>query len=362
MIFFVAPREETFTMDDYLRREEGLEMAKSIRTLAYEDLFARPELPVGSYVFAALDQLTPTGNEIVARFRRALADVVPGIVLLNDPGTVLHRYELLERASATGRNSFHVTRAFTLAARPRFPVFLRPEREHTGSLTGLIATPRQLQRELLAASVRGYRLRDLLVVEYCDTADSAGIFRKYSAYIVGDRVIPRSINQSRHWVTKDHDRIIDDHTAQEELEYVTTNPHAAWLTDSFRLAGAQYGRVDYGLLNGTPQLWEVNLCPTVGRRLGPAFPSTRTDAQRALLAPARRHFYQRFQAALEDLDRPDDSRIVTVSIATSEMKRLLTEQRKLARVRSRNTIISAVLHPVARLLKRVASRQRLPGN
>lgn len=61
----------------------------------------------------------------------------------------------------------------------KFPVFLRPESEHTGSLTRILYTRRDLVEELARALMRGYRLRDVIIVEYCDTADASGIFRLY---------------------------------------------------------------------------------------------------------------------------------------------------------------------------------------
>jgi len=50
---------------------------------------------------------------------------------------------------------------------------------------------------------------------------------------------------------------------EEELEYVRTNPHAAMLEEIFDLAGIEYGRVDYGLRDGRPQVWEINTNPAV---------------------------------------------------------------------------------------------------
>jgi hypothetical protein len=352
MIFFVTPRDATWSMEDYLRRKEAGAMGDRVRVLCYEDLFAQPDLPIGSYVFAALDQLTPTGNEIVARYVKALAGGMPGIRLLNDPGAILHRYELLQKAFETGRNGFRVTRASALKRRHRFPVFLRDEREHTGSLTPLINSPWALDRALIAASIRGHRLRDVLVVEYCDTSDEAGLYRKYSAFVIGDRIVPRALAHSRDWVTKDHDRIISDETAQEELHYVAENPHESWLRETFRLAGTDYGRIDYGLVDGRPQLWEINLNPTIGRRTGPLASTHRTDAQRTMLEPARTHFYKSFTEAFQRLDCPDTSRTISVAVSAAERARLRAEYRKFAQVRSRKTALSRVLHPPARFLKR----------
>jgi hypothetical protein len=353
MIFFVAPVETAFTMPDYLQREDSRHLAGRIRVLTYDEVFSAGALPLGSYVFSGLDQLTPTGNDLIARGRNALTDAASGLTLLNDPARVVHRYELLRSAFEGGRNSFRVARASTLPGGLRFPVFVRSEREHTGSLTGLIHSAWQLYRELAAACIRGYRLQDLLVVEYCETVDAEGIYRKYSAFVVGDQVIPRSVTQSSAWVTKEEGRIINEEVAREELNYVTSNPHATWLRETFHLAGTEYGRVDYGLLDGKPQLWEVNLNPTMSRHFGKNPRSHRTEAQRKVLATARAHHTRLFQAALLGLDVDfDPARMVSLSISAPERAKLEAEQRAFEDVRSRRTVLARVLHPPARFMKR----------
>jgi hypothetical protein len=357
MIFFVAPHGQTFPMEDFLHGDESGALRDRVRVLTYEEIFARRALPVGAYIFSAIDQLMPTATELVARCRSELARVAPGIVLLNDPLAVRRRGALLHAAFETGRNQFRVTRAGAFVRRHRFPVFVRCEREHTGSLTPLLWSRWRLDSALLAACARGYRLRDLLVVEYCHTADQAGIFRKYSAYVVGDRVVPRSLVLSREWVTKDHDRLFTAEAAHEEFAYVTTNPHEGWLRETFRLARTAYGRVDYGVLDGRPQLWEVNLNPTIGRRARAPADSHRTESQRKPLAPARTHFYLSFRSALESLDGSEDpQRTIPVPISASEGDRLESEQRTLARILSRQTAVSQLLRPPVRLLKRAFRR------
>jgi hypothetical protein len=357
MIFFVAPHGQTFPIEDFLSGNESGALRDRISVLTYEEIFARRALPVGAYIFSAIDQLMPTAAELVARCRSELARAAPGVRLINDPLTVRRRGDLLHAAFETGRNQFRVTRARGFLRRHGFPVFVRCEREHTGSLTPLLWSRWRLDLALFTACARGYRLRDLLVVEYCHTADEAGIFRKYSAYVVGDRIIPRSLIQSREWVTKDGDRVFTAEAAREELDYVTSNPHEDWLIHTFRLARAEYGRVDYGVFDGRPQLWEVNLNPTIGRRARAAEGSQRTESQRTLVAPARKHFYRYFRSALETLDSGEDPRrTIPVPISASENARLESEQRTLARILSRRTAVSQMLRPPLRLLKRAIRR------
>ena len=93
------------------------------------------------------------------------------------------------------------------------------------------------------------RLEDLLVVEFCDTKDEHGVYRKYSAYKIGDRVLPRYLECSRDWMVKWDWRIFDRVRADEETRYLETDPHEAWIREIFALARIDYGRIDYGVLD-----------------------------------------------------------------------------------------------------------------
>jgi hypothetical protein len=354
VICVVAPAASLFTFENCLAQPAAAGLVDRVRLLAYDKLFADPEIPVESCILAGIDQLTPAGRRIVGRCRDAVAQARADVVLLNDPLRTLTRYQLLRTAFERGVNRFRATRATSMLPRLEFPVFVRSDREHTGSLTPLIRSRRDLAVALLRLTAHGFRMRDLLVVEYCNTVDSSGVYRKYSAFIVGDRIVPRALVQSRDWITKDNDRIITADTAAEELLYVAGNPHEAWLRNVFRMARVGYGRVDYGLLDDTPQLWEINLCPTIGGPPGGSRRSNRTAAERQLLAPARSHFYERFTAALESLDRPstDNSPSVRVPIAPAEAATLRRELRQRAAVQARRTVPARVARRIARLLRR----------
>ena len=73
---------------------------------------------------------------------------------------------------AKGRNQFRVVRASERDVDLKFPVFLREEGEHSGSLTKLLKNRHELDEALVGAMFRKHQLRTLLVVEYLDTADA----------------------------------------------------------------------------------------------------------------------------------------------------------------------------------------------
>src|SRR5262249_14005421 len=164
----------------------------------------------------------------------------PQSQVLNRPTETLSRYQLLETCFTRRRNAFRVLRAPEFHRCRHFPVFVRPEREHTGSLTPLLHNRQQLGLALGRLLLWGYRLRDLMIVEYCHTADSSGIFRLYCAAVVGNRVIPQALVHNRNWVTKWTGRVLDADTASEQLSYVEDNPHAEWLREKLPIAQTRY--------------------------------------------------------------------------------------------------------------------------
>jgi hypothetical protein len=104
--------------------------------------------------------------------------------------------------------------------------------------------------------------RYLMAVEWLDVRDEDGLYRKYAAMKIGERLIPRHVLFSRKWMTKKPD-VVTEATAKEEREYLERFPHADQLEEVFRLAGLDYGRVDYGFHNGRLQVWEVNSNPVL---------------------------------------------------------------------------------------------------
>ncbi len=327
MIYFLVTREGAFGMEEYLA-SWGQPLAGRIQPITYDELPRFRRLPIGSYIFSDLDRLTPLGLEVAQRVWTALGRDRRSGARLNHPTRVLRRYPLLRALAESGRNDFRVSRADEPLERLRFPVFVREENEHTGSLTELIHSEAELQLALRQATGRGFRLEDLLVVEFCDTADERGVYRKYSAYVVGDRVIPRAITFSEHWVGKAAAAAYDVARAGEEREYVERNPHEGWLREIFALARVNYGRIDYGLAGGRPQVWEINLNPTLVRRL-------RSDGRdpdglddQGLRLPAKQLFFARLRAAFETLDCAGEARrVIPIDIPAGARRRLKTDVR-----------------------------------
>jgi hypothetical protein len=330
VICFVAPSQETWCMETYLG-QEGRPLADRIRILTFEEIAAAQQIQLGTYIFAAIDQLSKTEKEIGELCYERLSAENAEIKLLNDPGKVLCRRRMLSRCFELGRNTYQVKGVSGLFARLNFPVFIRNERRHTGSLTRLLHSRGELVAALAKAIAKGNLPRDIMIAEYRDTADPSGIFREYNAQIVDGRIIPQAVVHSHNWVTKWKGRIFDAEKAREEAEYLHTNPHVDWLRETFRLANIQYGRIDYGVRNGVPQVWEINTNPMITLPLTWGTGQL-TAAQRALRAPVRAQFFRGLAEALIAIDcQQGPGKAVRIEVSPRQRRNLKREKRWLHR-------------------------------
>jgi hypothetical protein len=186
-----------------------------------------------------------------------------GIRVVNRPGTTFRRFDLLHMLHASGHNPYAVHRTDDTSAVVRFPAFVRLEREHTGPQTDLLPDTASLRLAINSLLARGLRHEELMVAEYVDMRTPVdGLFRKYSVMRVGPRLIPRHALFSTGWVEKIAD-IVSDATLAEEQSFLDTFPHRDQVSQIFDLAHIDYGRIDYGVLNGRVVTWEINTNPTL---------------------------------------------------------------------------------------------------
>ena len=272
MISFWVGTAGRFGIEEYLARRNPT-LLDQLRVFPYEDLKPELELESGAHIFAGLCQLSPAGHDIVAALYDQLRDRSPTTRVLNDPRSVLRRFELLTRMHAEGINRFRAYRATSAERSYSFPVFVREEAGHDGPLTGLLHNNDQVIGALRGLRVRGYQLDQLLVVEFCDMADAAGIVRMASIYRIGDHIVPAFQLRGRNWMLKWSDSDHDEPAMGEFVSYVRDNPDESWARNIFTLANIDYGRLDYGICGQNRQVWEINLNPTVGPPPGPEPPA-----------------------------------------------------------------------------------------
>lgn len=277
MIAVLVTRPHSYTVTTFLA-SFGRALRGRLRFLYYDRALSRRRLPRGVWIFADLERLPPAEAEKAARLRERL--VAEGSRVLNHPTRSLRRYELLRLLRERGENDFDAVRVTERRRPGRFPVFLRPEHEHTGSLSPLLGTQEELDRALAGLDARGESREGKLVVEFLDLADAQGVYRKYAAFRVGGAIVPRHLFFSRDWLQKEAD-LAGEALLAEERAYLESNPHAAALLRIFDAARIEYGRADYGVKEGRLQLWEINTNPMLVSGGGAKFPERRAVHERA---------------------------------------------------------------------------------
>ena len=291
MIFYLVCKEHAGTITRY-RASWGRALARCIQPISYERLMKTGTLQAGTYIFSDIERLAPETARLAATVWEDLSHAGQAVRLLNHPTRSMRRYELLRTLYERGPNRFNIYR-LTEARRPeRFPVFLRSENDHRGNLTPVLQTVEELEGAIAEMFRLGQSRENKLIVEFCNTADANGGFRKYSAFIVGDRIIPRHLFFSQNWMIKTPGSPNEEMVA-EELHYLQTNPHRQQLREIFQLARIEYGRIDYGMLNGVPQIWEINTNPWI---------MSYEDGGGPARMPAHEHFSRQFMQAIKAID------------------------------------------------------------
>ena len=350
MIHFVVPEPQAFSIREYLA-VWGESISSRMQVTFYHDLPNLTTATPGTWVFAALDQISPVMRALTASIRIQLGE--RGARVLNDPSSTLVRFPLLQALHHRGLNDFRATRATDSIGELRYPVFLRDERSHGGPLSALLNSPGEVNREIGRALVRGRRMRDLILIEYCDTADLDGCYRKYSAFAVGSAVIPRSVAYGHRWMLKHHGTEYSRAMVEEEREYVTGNPHERELAEIFALARVEYGRIDYSLKEGAIRTWEINLNPTIGRGTRP--PSGRIPLElEPIRQESKEHFYRRFREAWESVDVEASGAVPVTLHLDSRLRRLARHDSAPPRPMFQG--FRAALRPFRPLLEPIARR------
>jgi hypothetical protein len=266
MIYQLVTRPHFYTATTYFQTW-GRQLASQHNLMFYEGLPKTKCLPQATFIFSDVERLTPSEAEIAAQVWAQLAASQHQLQLLNHPTRSMRRYELLRTLYEHGINSFNIYRLTELRKPQSFPVFLRGENDHDGTLTSLLYSFEELQSAIDMLDRQGKSKEDKVIIEYCDTSDKHGVFRKYAAFIVGDHIIPTHIFFSQKWMTKVAvtEKDVSEMMLREEQEFVETNPHADALRQIARIAHIDYGRIDYGVLNGNVQVWEINTNPWLPR-------------------------------------------------------------------------------------------------
>jgi len=301
MIYYVVlyrHRRAVYPLLYYWARD----LRRQITILTYESFAERTSLEPGTYIFTDLECLTNDERHEYAR-RWSQMGSAPGFRALNHPTRSMGRHQLLTALHDCGFNRFRAYRLSETAVPERFPVFVRREDEHK-LLFPLIHSQAELDQIRVQL---GEDVERTLMIEFCDTSDEDGLFRKYSSYRVGTHIIPIHIMFSKNWYVK-NSTTSGEQAQREEWEYLKQNPHEQEIDQTFRTARIEYGRIDYSLLGDRVQVWEINtnpgLLPLIGRNRYTGLKPRFLQHLRESLNPRhglKLHFLRQYRAALAEL-------------------------------------------------------------
>lgn len=258
----------TVSWHGYTFRPLKTRLAVPIEFWNYDRLFTRRVVPGGTWLFADLERLSPYELRLAAEAARLLR--AGGSRILNDPAVVKPRLPMLRALHTAGINAFNAYVAEDQPRPARFPVFIRVEADHAGPITPLIATQAELDATLSSYAAAGRPLRGLMVVEYCAEEIRPGVWRKLGAFRIGARSFMHTTVVDYGWQAKtgDAERLAKDPMREtyikEEFELLDRTDLLPTIDKAMAIAGIDYGRADFGLVGGRPQIYEINTNPVLG--------------------------------------------------------------------------------------------------
>ena len=280
MLFVVGTRFHTYTLDTLTTTDCGGH-GVWIVTVSYDDLFSADLLMGGTYVFTDIDRLAPYERLLAAAVFRTMAEQPDRFRPLNDPALVRTRFALLRALNEAGINQFD---AYSAEAQPRprrFPVFVRAGSRHDKPLTDLLRDQRQLDEALHTLERAGTPLEGLIVIEYTAEPVLPGIWRRYTAYLIGGELLIDVPLSGASWIVKRDEHLVDDATYDDDIVAMRTDRDADILRQAFAIGRIDYGRLDFGIIGGRVQVYEINTNPNF-RGLDAEHPSAVRRAGRLL--------------------------------------------------------------------------------
>ncbi|MEM9667976.1 MAG: hypothetical protein AAF950_03550 [Pseudomonadota bacterium] len=315
MIIFVTSAHHKYALDA-LRHMDG---APDIRILSYNRLFKLSRIPFATYIFTDFDRLNFWELELAAKIFRLLEKA--DCRVMNDPACVPHRFPLLKRLHKLGHNTFGVWDASVDPLPDRYPIFLRTKAAHRGALSSLLKDDTEAEAALENALAEGFNIHDLMFVEYCAESLEPGLFRKYSAYIVGREVITGMCVHDGSWHAKyGSEGIATADHYQEEYKFVVENVFAEQMLPVFEDACISFGRADFAVVDNRVETYEINTNPYISPIFKHPF---------AIRLEADKLHYAKLISGLSAIDSPAHSKAAMAKLKLDVPE--LIQQRRLDR-------------------------------
>jgi hypothetical protein len=254
---------------------EDAQLCDRVETVSYADAFAGHSIAAGAVVFADIPRLSGPALVRSHRIWQAILEGGKRHRPFNHPVRALRRFALLRRLHAEGLNSFDIWRGDERRAPMRFPLIVRSINDRDGPYGGPIHHRRQLDAAIESWIDRGRDPEHLLIIEFCNTKDADGLYRRYTAYVVGEQIFHWRMYCSRNWIVREQglDELKPDFDVDalmaEEHAFAAGTQHVEKLRRIAAIAQLGVGRIDYGFENGRLVVWEINWSP-LAHELPPA--------------------------------------------------------------------------------------------
>jgi hypothetical protein len=233
-----------------------------VRLGNYRELLRQQRTYRATYVFTDMDRLSLPHLHRVAMAYRTLK--AAGLRVLNDPALTPSRYGLLRQLHEAGINDFNAYRVEERVKPASWPVFVRTEGNHDRPLSDLLADWDAVQRVIDDAVAGGIPVASLLIVEYAAEPVMPGLYRKLSSYRIGDRICATTAVHEDTWLVKYGKKgIAGEALYEDELRIIRENRYVDVMEKAFAVSGIEYGRADFGIVAGRPQIYEINTNPEV---------------------------------------------------------------------------------------------------
>jgi hypothetical protein len=290
VIVFFTTEEHSYTHRALIGAEPGLK----VELVSYSRVAQLRSLAPATYVFTDLDRLPTELLLTCSNLYRQLR--THGLTVLNNPAQVLSRSGLLRALYRKGINRYNAYRLEEGVRPERWPVFLRTEGDHAGPMPELYENEEALDRGIKGAVYRGYPTSRLLIVEYMAEPVRPGLFRKLSCFRIGSASIAHTCVHDSKWIAKTGQLgVTPPDLYDDELRIVRDNPYGPSVAEAFDVAAVDYGRVDFSLVGGGPQIYEINTNPMM---------SFDDQHHSAVRLEAYRLFKQSYFEALKAIDTP----------------------------------------------------------
>lgn len=265
MIYFFCTRRNSSPMVQYLRAIWPGAMGARIEVVHYEDM-ARFGARRGLAVFSDVELLDDAQRVAAGVLHARLKAEPERFRVWNNPLRSARRFQVLDTLAAEGTNRFRAFRAGEpLPADLRYPVFVRDEHEHNGALTVLLRDEAELTAALASLRAGSHAGGPLLVVEFLSYGSADGFYRKYSIFRFGDTLVPKHVLFSDEWMLKtpDYARFVGGGWLEEETAWLDGSAEHGQVRGIFERFEVDYGRIDYALVEGRVQVFEINTNPTL---------------------------------------------------------------------------------------------------